>query len=63
MEARWRADPGKASKNADKRKENELNAPWHSMTTREITSMHARDGYDREILAVAAARLCHQALS
>lgn len=60
---RWRADPGKASKNADERKENELNSPWYSMTTREITPMHTRDGYDRETLAVAAARLSHQALS
>lgn len=60
---RWRADPGKASKNADERKENELNSPWYSMTTREITPMHTRDGYDRETLAVAAARLSHQAIS
>lgn len=60
---RWRADPGKTSKNADERKENELNSPWYSMTTREITPMHTRDGYDRETLAVAAARLSHQALS
>ncbi|MFF8549169.1 RNaseH domain-containing protein [Streptomyces albidoflavus] len=60
---RWRADPGKASKNADERKENELNSPWYSMTTREITPMHTRNGYEREALAVAAARLSHQALS
>ncbi|MFE9146498.1 RNaseH domain-containing protein [Streptomyces tubercidicus] len=60
---RWRADPGKASKNADERKENELNSPWYSMTTREITPMYTRDGYEREALAVAAARLSHQALS
>ncbi|MEU9315779.1 RNaseH domain-containing protein [Streptomyces sp. NPDC048295] len=60
---RWRADPGKASKNADERKENELNSPWYSMTTREITPMYTRSGYEREALAVAAARLSHQALS
>lgn len=60
---RWRADPGKASKNADERKENELNSPWYSMTTREITPMYTQDGYDRETLAVAAARLSHQAIS
>ncbi|MET8160387.1 RNaseH domain-containing protein [Sphaerisporangium sp. NPDC005289] len=60
---RWRADPGQASKNADERKENELNAPWYAMTTREITPMYTRDGYNREPLAVAAARLSHQALS
>ncbi|GHH96233.1 hypothetical protein GCM10017779_66900 [Streptomyces capillispiralis] len=60
---RWRADPGKASKNADERRENELNSPWYSMTTREITPMYTRKGYDREILAVAAARLSHQAIS
>lgn len=41
----------------------ENNSPWYSMTTREITPMYTRDGYEREALAVAAARLSHQALS
>lgn len=62
-QTRWRADPGNASENAEERKENELNSPWYSMTTREITPMYTREGYDRESLAVAAARLCHQAIS
>jgi hypothetical protein len=33
------------------------------MTTREIVPMYTRAGYDRESLAVAAARLSHQAIS
>jgi hypothetical protein len=60
---RWRAKPGVASTDAAERRENELNAPWYSTTTREINPMYTRAGYDREALAVAAARLSHQALS
>ena len=60
---RWRAKPGVASEDKDEREENELNSPWYAMTTREITPMFTREGFDREALAVAVARLSHQALS
>lgn len=60
---RWRANPGVASENKDECEENELNAPWYAMTTREITPMFTRPGFDREAIAVAVARLSHQALS
>ncbi|MFJ2777562.1 RNaseH domain-containing protein [Kitasatospora sp. NPDC087315] len=60
---RWRAEPGHASESADERKENELNAPWYAMSTREITPMCTNSAYQREHLAVAAARLSHQALA
>lgn len=60
---RWHAKPGVASENKDEREENELNSPWYAMTTREITPMFTRPGFDREAIAVAVARLSHQALS
>ncbi|GLF95259.1 RNaseH domain-containing protein [Streptomyces yaizuensis] len=60
---RWRANPGVASASADERRENELNAPWYAMTTREITPLHTQNQYSREALATATARLSHQALS
>lgn len=60
---RWQAKPGVASDKADEREENELNSPWYAMTTREITPMFTRPGYEREAIAVAVARLSHQALS
>jgi hypothetical protein len=59
---RWRADLTK--KTGDNGfEENEMSAPWYAMTTREIAPLYTQPGYDREALAVAVARLCHQALS
>ncbi|MER8073709.1 RNaseH domain-containing protein [Streptomyces sp. NPDC094034] len=43
--------------------ESELNSPWYAMTTRGIALLYTQPGYDQEALAVAVARLCHQALS
>ncbi|MGD3111324.1 RNaseH domain-containing protein [Streptomyces sp. YGL11-2] len=59
---RWRAELAKTGANGDY-EENEMNSPWYTMTTREITPMYTQGGYDREALAVAAARLSHQALT
>jgi hypothetical protein len=62
QKTRWRADPARATGDGDF-EENEMNSPWYAMTTREITPLYTQPGYDREALAVAVARLCHQALS
>ncbi|MFG3532844.1 RNaseH domain-containing protein [Streptomyces sp. NPDC047917] len=40
-----------------------MNSPWYAMTTREINPMHTQNGYARQALAIATARLSHQALT
>lgn len=60
---RWDAEPSVYSEDPAKRRKGEMALNWYAMTTSEINPIGRGAAMPAEALAVATAKLCHQALT
>ncbi|MCK2245275.1 MULTISPECIES: RNaseH domain-containing protein [unclassified Crossiella] len=58
---RWDAKPSVSSERKEERRKGEMPQNWYSMTANEIYPLACAEDVSAEALAVAAAKLCHQA--